>query len=171
MWVHLEGPVNNVKIRIGADIVNENKVLRDGKEATKQSTGNLESYPVKSGGASHKFKQFCFPINAEDEQEASRDPNLERHKDRSNLSQHHMSKFFGVYGLLKSTTEKDLEVIILKYGRLGKVEVMKDKLTNCSLEFAFVYFHQADNARTAQEALVNLEIDIGSFTNYVYKAR
>ena len=41
-WVHLEGPVNIIKQ--GADVVNGNAILQDGKEATKQRINNLESY-------------------------------------------------------------------------------------------------------------------------------
>lgn len=59
----------------------------------------------------------------------------------------------GVFGMSLDTTERTLEREFGKFGKLQKVKVVRNIGTGTSRGFAFVYFEEADDAKTAREEI------------------
>ena len=59
----------------------------------------------------------------------------------------------GVFGLSLDTSEKTLEKEFEKFGRLRKVKVVRNLGTGTSRGFAFIYFDDPDDARSARNEM------------------
>jgi len=69
------------------------------------------------------------------------------------------SQCVGVFGLSIYTTKNELTRIFEKFGPLDRVQVVVDAKTGRSRGFAFVYFDNLEDAKTAKNECVGMEID------------
>ncbi|KAH8917103.1 RNA-binding domain-containing protein, partial [Atractiella rhizophila] len=71
------------------------------------------------------------------------------------------SKCVGVFGLSIRTTERDLEDLVTKHGRVEKVVVVYDQRVSFSARsrgFAFVYMDTVEDARAVVDGLNGVEL-------------
>ncbi|EGG23117.1 RNA-binding region RNP-1 domain-containing protein [Cavenderia fasciculata] len=69
------------------------------------------------------------------------------------------SRVLGVFGLNPRTTESDLDQVFSKYGKLEKVNLIRDRQTRSSRCYAFIYFDNKEDAVSAKEGSLSLELD------------
>lgn len=68
------------------------------------------------------------------------------------------SRCIGVFGLSYSTTESDLKHEFGRFGRLDKVQIIKDGPTRRSRGFGFVYFDELEDAAEARRKMNGVKI-------------
>lgn len=74
-----------------------------------------------------------------------------------------------MFGLNLETTEKQLEEAFGQFGKINKINLIKDRKTNRSKGFAFLYFENLDDAIKAKEKGHGLIIDGNSVrTDYSF---
>ena len=69
------------------------------------------------------------------------------------------SKCLCVFGLGIHTTVKDLKLIFKKYGSIDNLAIIKDKVTRESRGYAFIYFHNLNDAKKAKKDCAELVIE------------
>lgn len=65
----------------------------------------------------------------------------------------------GIFGLAPSTDETRLREVFSQYGALEKVELILDKQTRMSRQFAFIYFNTLEEATQAKDAMNGQSLD------------
>ncbi|CAJ0577181.1 unnamed protein product, partial [Mesorhabditis spiculigera] len=69
------------------------------------------------------------------------------------------SRCLGVFGLSRYTTEEVLRDVFGIYGRIEKVDLIKDRPTGESRGFGFIYFDKLEEATEAKERLTGTTVD------------
>ncbi|CAD6185251.1 unnamed protein product [Caenorhabditis auriculariae] len=98
-----------------------------------------------------RFYQLSRPINSS-----------ATHKRRSAIRRTERitpSRCVGVFGMSQYTDERDLYAIFREFGRIEKVNVIRDHSNQRSRGFGFVYMRATSEAQRAIEALANAIID------------